>query len=64
MKCDDCKFSFDDGIGGEDDPIECRRFPPFLHPRDAAYDPPFFTFVLTERKDWCGEFKPKDTEAA
>ena len=29
MKCDDCKFSFDDGVFGEEDPIECRRFPPF-----------------------------------
>lgn len=58
MKCDDCKFSFDDEAGPEDE-IQCRRFPPVLHPPYGS-EPPFCYFVTTERFDWCGEFKPKE----
>lgn len=63
MKCEDCKFSFDDGEGGEEDPIDCRRFPPVFLPAYAGH-PELFCFPSVERYEWCGEFKPKDTEAA
>ena len=61
MNCNECKFSHDDGEGGPEDPIECRRYPPTLMPALDEW-PEYFAFPTVERYEWCGEFKPKDEE--
>lgn len=64
MRCDECIFfkKEDDIDGGPEDPGECRRYPPILHPSDN-FGPPFFTFPQAEMDGWCGEFQSKYFES-
>jgi hypothetical protein len=56
-RCLDCKFYFDNGnIFGE----ECLRFPPtVIVLKNGGLDN---VFPFVDADNWCGEFKPDDTE--
>jgi len=58
MKCETCKY-WDEGL--------CRRYPAqvFFYTRKADGQPMVEQFLPSVSKhEWCGEYRPKDTEEA
>lgn len=54
--CKDCRYWLGDGAEGAEG--DCRRYPPAKYGIMSAT-----CFPTTLPEEWCGEFRPKETEA-